>query len=156
MLCCTASTTTMASSTTRPIASTNPKSERVLIVKPSRGKTMKVPINDTGTVINGIRVARQLCRKRYTTRVTSTTATTRVLTISLRPWVTGSVVSSETSYSRSGGNLVFNSSMTFLTWVATASAFEPFLSSRTTFGCESSALMVSSPAGPVASALRAK
>ena len=35
MWCSTASTTTMASSTTRPIASTSPNSESVLIEKPS-------------------------------------------------------------------------------------------------------------------------
>ena len=38
MWCSTASTTTIASSTTRPIASTRPKSESVLIEKPSSGK----------------------------------------------------------------------------------------------------------------------
>ncbi len=64
MWCSTASTTTMASSTTRPMASTRPKSDRVLMEKPSMGKTAKVPMRLTGTAIMGMRVARQFCRKR--------------------------------------------------------------------------------------------
>ena len=39
----------MASSTTSPIASTRPKSERVFSVKPKIGKNAKVPISATGT-----------------------------------------------------------------------------------------------------------
>src|SRR6266536_3418857 len=53
MWCSTASTTTIASSTTNPIASTSAKSDSVLIEKPSNGKTANVPINDTGTAIIG-------------------------------------------------------------------------------------------------------
>ena len=63
MWCSTASTTTMASSTTRPMASTSPKRDSVLMEKPSRGNTAKVPMSETGTAIMGIRVARQFCRK---------------------------------------------------------------------------------------------
>ncbi len=59
MWCSTASTTTIASSTTRPIASTRPNSERALIENPSSGNIAKVPISDTGTAISGISVARQ-------------------------------------------------------------------------------------------------
>ena len=70
MWCITASTTTMASSTTMPMASTRPSSERVLTEKPSSGKTMKVPMSETGTVSSGMRVARQFCRKTKTTRMT--------------------------------------------------------------------------------------
>ncbi len=70
----TASTTTIASSTTVPIASTRPSSDSVLIEKPNRGKIAKVPINETGTVSVGINVERKLCRKMYTTRITSPTA----------------------------------------------------------------------------------
>ena len=44
----TASTTTMASSTTMPMASTRPNIESVLTEKPSIGKKMNVPISDTG------------------------------------------------------------------------------------------------------------
>ncbi len=95
MWCSTASTTTIASSTTRPIASTRPKSERVLIEKPSRGKTAKAPISETGTVSSGISVARQLCRKTKTTNTTSAIASRSVQTISVMPAFTGAVVSSE-------------------------------------------------------------
>ena len=59
MWCSTASTTTIASSTTRPIASTRPNSDRVLIEKPSNGKTANVPTSETGTASSGIKVARQ-------------------------------------------------------------------------------------------------
>ena len=93
----TASTTTIASSTTRPIASTSPSSESVLIEKPSIGKKMKAPISETGTAISGISVARQPCRNRKTTMITSTIASTSVCTISLMPSLTGSVVSSAMS-----------------------------------------------------------
>ena len=54
----TASTTTIASSTTMPMASTSPNIDRVLTEKPSRGKKMKVPMIDTGTVRSGMIVAR--------------------------------------------------------------------------------------------------
>ena len=56
---------------------------------------MKAPISETGTVTSGISVARQFCRKTNTTRMTSSTASKRVWTISLMPSSTGSVVSSE-------------------------------------------------------------
>ena len=70
MCCSTASTTTIASSTTSPMARTRPNSDRVLIEKPSKGKTAKVPTSETGTARRGIRVARQFCRKINTTRIT--------------------------------------------------------------------------------------
>ncbi len=58
------STTTMASSTRRPIASTTPNIVSVLIEKPSAAITPKVPSSTTGTAIVGINVARRFCRKR--------------------------------------------------------------------------------------------
>ena len=61
------STTTMASSTTMPMASTNPNTERLLSEKPIAAIAAKVPINDTGTASNGMMDARQLCRKITTT-----------------------------------------------------------------------------------------
>ena len=63
IFCATASTTTMASSTTMPIASTRPSNERVLIENPSNGNTAKVPIRDTGTASVGMSVERVFCRK---------------------------------------------------------------------------------------------
>ena len=67
MWCSTASTTTMASSTTRPMARTSPKSESVLTEKPRSGKTANAPTSETGTVRSGMSVARQLWRKTKTT-----------------------------------------------------------------------------------------
>ena len=43
------------------------------------GKTTKVPTSETGTASNGISVARQPCRKMYTTMMTRTSASTSVL-----------------------------------------------------------------------------
>ena len=79
MWCSTASTTTMASSTTMPIASTRASSEIVLIEKPNSGNSTKVPTSETGTASSGISVARQPWRKTKTTRITSTIASTSVV-----------------------------------------------------------------------------
>src|ERR1700757_4399639 len=84
MLCSTASTTTMASSTTIPIASTKPNNDRLLSENPNAAITAKVPTNDTGTATIGMRVARQVCRN------TSTTINTRT-TASIKVWITASI-----------------------------------------------------------------
>ncbi len=73
------STTTIASSTTMPIASTRPNSERLFSEKPIIAITKNVPINDTGTSIMGSSVARQSWRKSRTTMKTSTNASKSVL-----------------------------------------------------------------------------
>ena len=125
MWCITASTTTIASSTTMPMASTRPSSDSTLIEKPSIGKKMNAPISETGTVISGISVARQFCRKTNTTMMTSATASNSVWTISLMPSETGSVVSSETRYSMSRGKRCLSSSIVALIWLATSSALVP-------------------------------
>ena len=65
------STTTMASSTTRATASTSPSSVSWLIEKPKAAMKAKVPISETGTAMQGMRVLRQLCRKTNTTTKTS-------------------------------------------------------------------------------------
>ena len=49
MWCMTASTTTIASSTTMPMARTRPNIESVFTEKPSIGKKMKVPMSEHGT-----------------------------------------------------------------------------------------------------------
>ncbi|MNZ88752.1 hypothetical protein D3C78_1076500 [compost metagenome] len=97
----------MASSTTMPMASTRPSSEKVLIEKPSSGNTAKVPISATGTARVGIRVARTFCRKMNTTTVTMRVASNSVWTISSMPAETGLVVSSEITYSTSCGKRSF-------------------------------------------------
>jgi hypothetical protein len=68
------STTTMASSTTVPMASTSARSDTVFRLNPSANSTAKVPISDTGTAASGISVARQLPRKTKTTSTTRTKA----------------------------------------------------------------------------------
>ncbi|MNO97610.1 hypothetical protein D3C76_893260 [compost metagenome] len=74
------STTTMASSTTIPMANTSPNSDKALSEKPNRCITAKVPISDTGTASNGMIEARQVCRNRITTSTTSISASNRVCT----------------------------------------------------------------------------
>src|SRR5215470_8516574 len=76
------STTTIASSTSRPIASTSPNIVSTLIEKPNAAITPNVPSSTTGTAIAGTSVARKFCKKRYMTRKTSTNASSNVLTTS--------------------------------------------------------------------------
>ena len=64
------STTTIASSTTMPIASTRPNSDSMLSEKPNAAIAAKVPISDTGIASSGIRLARQFCRNSSTTTTT--------------------------------------------------------------------------------------
>ena len=79
MLRSTFSTTTMASSTTMPMASTRPNSVSVFSEKPSAAMTAKVPISETGIATIGMIAVRQHCRKTMTTRTTRTTASNSVL-----------------------------------------------------------------------------
>gem|GEM_PF-2426592 len=97
--------TTMASSTTMPMASTSPKSVSTLMEKPSSVKPRKVPITLTGTARIGINVARQLCRKRNTTRVTRSIASPSVFTTSLIDAVMNGVVSNGMAHPTPGGKL---------------------------------------------------
>src|SRR6185312_14582731 len=80
---CTDSTTTIASSTTMPMASTRPNMLVMLIEKCNIGNSAKVPTTATGTVSSGISVARQLCRNRNTTRITRPIASSSVISTSL-------------------------------------------------------------------------
>jgi len=73
------STTTIASSTTIPMASTNPNSERLFSEKSRAAMTANVPMMATGTAISGINVARQFCRKSSTTKATRMIASRSVL-----------------------------------------------------------------------------
>ena len=76
--CSTFSITTIASSTTSPIASTIAKSVNVFIEKSIKMNAAKVPIRDTGTAKSGINVARQLCKKTKITTTTKINASTKV------------------------------------------------------------------------------
>ncbi len=65
------SSTTMASSTTKPVAMVNAISDRLLRLNPHRYMAANEPISDTGTATAGISVARPERRKMNTTRITS-------------------------------------------------------------------------------------
>src|ERR1700752_3225274 len=80
MLRSTFSTTTIASSTTMPIASTSPNSDSALIENPNANMIAKVPTIDTGTDNRGMIEARQVCKNRITTSTTRATATRSVCT----------------------------------------------------------------------------
>ena len=71
MLRSTFSTTTIASSTTMPTASTSPNSVRLFSVKPNVAMKKNVPISDTGIAMIGMTAARQVCRKMMMTSTTS-------------------------------------------------------------------------------------
>ena len=76
------SSTTTASSTTKPVAIVSAISVKLLTEKPARYMTPKVPTSETGTATIGISVARPLRRKTNTTRITSTTAITSARPVS--------------------------------------------------------------------------
>ncbi|MCY1553414.1 hypothetical protein D9M68_898950 [compost metagenome] len=78
MLRSTFSTTTMASSTTMPMASTRPKRLSALMEKPNTYMTANVPTMETGTATNGMMEARHVCRNMMTTITTRTMASSRV------------------------------------------------------------------------------
>ena len=72
------SSTTMASSTTRPMASTMASSVSVLMLKPSANISVKVAISEIGMVTIGMIEARSERRKKKITSTTSTIASTMV------------------------------------------------------------------------------
>src|SRR5450631_2358007 len=93
----TASTTTIASSTTMPIASTKPNSVRVLMLNASGTNTAKVPISDTGTASIGISDVLTLPKNTNTTNTTSTIASISVRITSMIESVTKIVLSYDTA-----------------------------------------------------------
>ena len=76
------SSTTMASSTTKPVATVSAISDRLLSEKPSRYITPKVPSSDTTVATAGTMVARTLRRNTETTRTTSRIEIINVISIS--------------------------------------------------------------------------
>ena len=88
-----ASTTTMASSTTTPMARTRPNKVSMLSEKPSKPMTAKVPMSETGIATAGISVARQSWRNTNKTRNTSADAWNSVTNTSLIDSSTKMVVS---------------------------------------------------------------
>ena len=87
---CTASTTTMASSTTIPIANTRANSVNRFIENPNTCKKKNVPIMATGTAIAGIRVDLISCKN------TNTTINTNIKA-SINVWITFSIDASKNS-----------------------------------------------------------
>ncbi len=75
----TASITTIASSTSKPIANTMANNVSVLIEKLSTLKQANVPSRDTGTASSGINVERPLCRNKYTITATNSKASMKVI-----------------------------------------------------------------------------
>ena len=86
------SITTIASSTTMPVARMMPKSVSVLMEKPISLMNANAPTSDTGIVIAGISVLRQLWRKMNITSTTSTIASASVFSTSRIDSSTTSVV----------------------------------------------------------------
>ncbi|MGY4515168.1 hypothetical protein ACVWWW_000736 [Lysobacter sp. HA18] len=125
MMRSTFSITTIASSTTMPIASTMPNSESWLMVKPRIFMPRNVPSSATGMTSVGISVARMFCRNSSITRKTSTIASSSVCTTSSTDTCTKSELSYGENHCTPFGKLGCNSSMRFLTAAATASAFSP-------------------------------
>ena len=87
------STTVMASSTTRPVASTRPNRVSWLSEKPKASTRAKVPIKATGIAMAGTNVAFQFCRNRNRISTTRITASRRELVTPLIDWLMKSVVS---------------------------------------------------------------
>ena len=83
----TASITTIASSTTIPIAITRANNDIMLSVMLKTSIAMKLPNKDTGTAIIGITAERQSPKKTNTTRATSMKASNNV-------WTTLSILAS--------------------------------------------------------------
>ena len=73
----------MASSTTMPMASTRPNSERLFSEKPMAAITANVPTMATGMAASGITAARQFCKNTNTTMATRITASRRVFSTSM-------------------------------------------------------------------------
>ncbi len=76
------SITTIASSTTKPLAIASAMSDRLSSEKPARYMMAQVPISETGTATAGMNVARTLRRKTKTTPITSNTEMISVRSIS--------------------------------------------------------------------------
>ena len=116
------SITTIASSTTMPVASTMPKSVSVLIEKPNSLMNANVPMSDTGIVIAGMIVLRQFCRNRNITRMTSTIASPSVFSTSMIDSRTTTTLSNASRHSSPGGKLRSRRAISAITPWNTSSA----------------------------------
>src|ERR1051326_1920315 len=73
-------TTTIASSTTIPMARTSPNNDRELMLNPNASMTANVPTSETGTAASGMTEARHVWRNNKTTITTSSNASAKVCT----------------------------------------------------------------------------
>ncbi len=96
---------TMASSTTKPVAMVRAISDKLFSEKPARYMAPKVPISDSGTVTEGIRVALNRRRKTKVTITTSPTASSISCWTSVTAARMVSVRSLSTAMSRPAGRL---------------------------------------------------
>src|ERR1700719_2098749 len=119
------SMTTIASSTTSPVASVMPNSVNVLIENPKALIKMKVPTSDTGMVIAGINVLRQSCKNKKITAITSAIACSSVIITSRIDSLTTLVVSKATAYFSPGGKFLDSRRNSALAALSTSSAFAP-------------------------------
>ena len=127
---------TIASSTTKPTATTTASSETLLIENPDNHISAKVPARDSGTVTPAASVAGPRRRKTNTTAITSTIVITSVTSMSWTLARSVCVRSDSTEMSRAAGTQRFSSG---------SSAFTASTVSRTfASGC---LVMISSTAG---------
>ena len=77
----------MASSTTRPVASTTPNKVSKLIVNPEAYIRKNVPISEIGMAKTGIRVVRHCRRKTKITKTTNANAKKIVSSTSVIPFL---------------------------------------------------------------------
>ena len=125
MIRSTFSITTIASSTTMPIARTIANRVSWLMVKPMIDMPRNVPSNATGITRVGMMVARMFCRKISITRNTSTSASPRVFTTSSIEILTKVVLSYGENQETPCGKLGCSSSILARTASATFSALAP-------------------------------
>src|SRR6185369_1936179 len=119
------STTTMASSTTMPIASTSPNSDNVLTENPDASITANVPTIEIGTAASGITEARHVCRNSTTTMTTMSVASSNVRITSRMESRTNVVGSYTAAQSIPCGKRVLRSSILARTPLDSASALDP-------------------------------
>ena len=109
------SITTIASSTTMPVARTMPNSVSVLMEKPISLMNANVPTSETGIVIVGMIVLRQSCRNRNITSTTRPMASSRVMTTSRIESFTTVAVSNDSWYFMPGGKFFWSRASSAIT-----------------------------------------
>ena len=118
------SKTTMASSTTMPVARTSARSIRMLIENPASQTAAKVPIKATGSAMAGIKVARRSIRKAKITAMTMRVDRISVSTTSSNAPCTKTASSEVTFSVTSGGNRGCTSATTARTACEIDSVFD--------------------------------